>query len=595
MQNRQNIQKKQFPPELLFRGYSIYSGTMEDATSPDEICPLGRTGRDLSRKSLTSEQKKWIGYQISSRQLTARYLHENYNISLDNLYRYARKYEKGHSFYDNAGKPPLLGEFQKCEIVNFLRTSDYQVRTPEYNAKLQELAQDTARERNQAVSQVKTISPRTKKRIEDELGIKTGNAEATTNARALATADVRNAVSFAAMNTLMVPLSHPALILNVDGTQFTVGCDSKGKIQVKYVEAPNGPLKVLPQKSTESGVAYFIKYYLLMGAEGFTSDPVYILADNEMPEEEFAVYEVPGLHAHTGMCGKGYIVLCKTRCCNAAFYNWFNRSILIPFVEATRAHYDLQSDTLAWFQLDGEPKQMECYSKSELLDVLEEHNIAVGKPPASTTSTTQPCDVGNCFKAPKTSLKHINTAESPRNTHAVNRIEAVLKQHEDTYGHKLPYAHKKMAVEGLLKVQLALQNSMKRDMVCKSFAMCGIYPLSASQILNQCKTKIDTAEEERIMKSLDCLVERMKVQGELYEQDFDDFGIMTGTSGTKDKLVLYRRRSVILTNKQLYMREVEKRDKSKVAQLPKPKKNARPKKKIIELSPPAGISKLPRI
>ncbi len=97
------------------------------------------------------------------------------------------------------------------------------------------------------------------------------------------------------------------------------------------------------------------------------------------------------------------------------------------------------------------------------------------------------------------------------------------------------------------------------------------------------------------MKSLDCLVERMKVQGELYEQDFDDFGIMTGTSGTKDKLVLYRRRSVILTNKQLYMREVEKRDKSKVAQLPKPKKNARPKKKIIELSPPAGISKLPRI
>ena len=81
---------------------------------------------------------------------------------------------------------------------------------------------------------MKTLSPRTKKRIEQELEIKTGNAETTTNARALAVADIQNAVSFAAMNSLMVPLSHPAMIMNVDGTQFTVGCN-KGKVQVKYV------------------------------------------------------------------------------------------------------------------------------------------------------------------------------------------------------------------------------------------------------------------------------------------------------------------------------------------------------------------------
>lgn len=69
-------------------------------------------------------------------------------------------------------------------------------------------------------------------------------------------------------------LSHPALILNVNGSPFTVGCDSKGKIQV---DAPDGPLKVLPRKSTDSAVAYFIKYYLLMDAGSFTSNPVYIL------------------------------------------------------------------------------------------------------------------------------------------------------------------------------------------------------------------------------------------------------------------------------------------------------------------------------
>ena len=73
----------------------------------------------------------------------------------------------------------------------------------------------------------------------------------------------------------------PAMIMNVDGTQFTVGCNM-GKVQVKYVEAPDGPLKVLPQKSSDNGVAYFIKYYLLMAAEGFTSNPVYIMADDDM-------------------------------------------------------------------------------------------------------------------------------------------------------------------------------------------------------------------------------------------------------------------------------------------------------------------------
>lgn len=570
---------------------------MEEQSKEFELCPLGRTNRDLLHRTLNPIQKNWIGYKISSKELSAQDIHEAYNIPIANIYRYTELYKKGYVFYDGVGRPPCLGELQKEQLLAFLRTSDYQVSTREYDAKLQELVQQTARDRKKAESQVNTLSPRTKKRIEQELEIKTGNAETTTNARALAVADIRNAVSFAAMNSLMVPLSHPALIMNVDGTQFTVGCN-KDKVQVKYVEATDGPLKVLPQKSSGSGVAYFIKYYLLMAAEGFTSDPVYIMADDDMPEGDFAVYEVPGLHAHTGLAGKGYIVFCKTRCCNAAFYDWFNRSILVPFVEATRMHYSLPRDTLAWFQLEGEPTQIDCYSKRELLNVLEENYISVGKPPASTTATTQPCDAGNCFKAPKTSLKHINNDESPRNAHTMERIKAVLKKHEDKYGHKLSYAHKKMAVEGLIKIQLALQNSMNRDMICKSFARCGIYPYSTAQILNQCKTKIDISEEEKIFRSLDRLVEQMKDQGELFEKDFEAFDIMKGTTGAKDRLVLYRRRSVILTHKELYMREVEKREEKK-REAEKPKRSVqkpRVTKKKIELSPLSSTaSKLPRV
>lgn len=113
-------------------------------------------------------------------------------------------------------------------------------------------------------------SIRTLERYEERLGIKTGYAEETTNARAMAIADVRNSVSFAAMNSLMHDITHLSLILNADGTQFTVGYNSRKKVEVKYVGNIEGPLKIV-KKDAKSGITqYFIKYFLLMSATGCT-------------------------------------------------------------------------------------------------------------------------------------------------------------------------------------------------------------------------------------------------------------------------------------------------------------------------------------
>jgi hypothetical protein len=68
--------------------------------------------------------------------------------------------------------------------------------------------------------------------------------------------------------------------------------------------------------------------------------------------------------------------------------------------------YRLPDDANPWFQLDGEQKQIECYSDEDTLKMLTLNNVIVGKPPASTTSATQPCDVGNCFKGTKTTLRN---------------------------------------------------------------------------------------------------------------------------------------------------------------------------------------------
>ena len=38
-------------------------------------------------------------------------------------------------------------------------------------------------------------------------------------------------------------------------------------------------------------------------------------------------------------------------------------------------------------------------------------SVVVGKPPASTTKITQPCDIRHCFEGPETALRHIGDSD----------------------------------------------------------------------------------------------------------------------------------------------------------------------------------------
>ncbi len=112
----------------------------------------------------------------------------------------------------------------KQEIRDFLHQSGkYNKRTSEYTEKVHELIEKEALAKGKSTSQVQYPSRTTLGRLELEQGIYTGNTEETTDARAIAVAAVRNAVSFAAMNQFVAPLIDPHLILNADATQFTVG------------------------------------------------------------------------------------------------------------------------------------------------------------------------------------------------------------------------------------------------------------------------------------------------------------------------------------------------------------------------------------
>jgi len=132
--------------------------------------------------------------------------------------------------------------------------SRYKVRADDIEAMMNDLAGITAEKRFKLS---KTLNPKTILNYRKTLNLKVKNGETSTDARMAAVKDITNFITFAAMNHAMVETLrvNPALILNIDATQFEVG-SSKGKgIQVVVTErngVETGPLKAAPKKGEPS-------------------------------------------------------------------------------------------------------------------------------------------------------------------------------------------------------------------------------------------------------------------------------------------------------------------------------------------------------
>ena len=79
-------------------------------------------------------------------------------------------------------------------------------------------------------------------------------------------------------------------------------------------------------KSDNQGItSYFIKFFCMVNAFGNTADPVFIVADDKMNEDEIDVHTITGC---TTVKAKGYVVFCKSRAGNKQFFEWMGSSML---------------------------------------------------------------------------------------------------------------------------------------------------------------------------------------------------------------------------------------------------------------------------
>ena len=166
--------------------------------------------------------------------------------------------------------------------------------------------------------------------------------------------------SFAVMNIAMVPLGNVHLICNLDATQFAVG-DSKG-----------GRRQTAELEDCDQGgeyFSYFIKYFLYFFADGSTGPPVYVVADGSIDGNDIDVYRVPALGISTELYSVSYVVFCKSRCCNINFFLWIiNETILFEAIRSRKEVFRLLPKSMTWFQLDGEPVQIEVYEDPAMLE-----------------------------------------------------------------------------------------------------------------------------------------------------------------------------------------------------------------------------------
>jgi hypothetical protein len=206
------------------------------------------------------------------------------------------------------------------------------------------------------------------------------------------------------------------------------------------------------------------------------------------------------------------------------------------FAQKLRTAWVLTIDAPAWFQLDGEAIQIAPFKDPATVEHFGNYCIICGKPPASTTEVTQPCDCGNCFKGSKTCFKDIKDADTPLDHLMVAGLKAVIAQHYATTKNpgraeeeeeeepsckvitkkpktSMTSSHRHCVLYGLLRIQKAISKSISRSTVQDSFRLAGIYPFSLKQIMSNCKTDMNYADLNEIEGAIPALAKLIVKQG----------------------------------------------------------------------------------
>lgn len=188
-----------------------------------EPCPWGKDKVSLVSKKMDSEGKMWLAWQLIARKQTVKDLSARYKISARTLYRYKKTVSVEKKVLLADGRPKRLSlrdmkeierQVSRVQATTKIRSmkkkhgddsrgrsnSRFLMENDEFMTLVKDLSLATSVARTGlGPSQHQPLSRRSIGRLKKQLNIHTAKAEQTTEAREKAVADIRNAITFAAL------------------------------------------------------------------------------------------------------------------------------------------------------------------------------------------------------------------------------------------------------------------------------------------------------------------------------------------------------------------------------------------------------------
>jgi len=224
------------------------------------------------------------------------------------------------TFHDGGGRPCYLDEEnfnllkQTIEELNLAQKSPDQKQFRELVFKF---IKKSMTDRNTGV-EIVDISDSFVSEVRNRLGAALIKSQHKPSARIKAESDPRNTYTMSAMAHAFCEFLDGNMIFNWDATQYIVLSD-KDTYKV-FIKSEKTEGKACTDES-DGNLDTLIKLYHFHNAGGIVADPVFIIADDSMKDEEYEVHRIAGLSNKCGM-GYGYLVVTKTRAANKAFYRW---------------------------------------------------------------------------------------------------------------------------------------------------------------------------------------------------------------------------------------------------------------------------------
>ena len=383
--------------------------------------------------------------------------------------------------HDKAGRPSRIDQEGSLALCDYLKAGRRNQQAPtisEVRTKiLTEVMGSGAR---RGIANADTPSRSTLCRIWKSHGCEEGKCQMKTHARILNEGDPRNVYTMACMMWAFCAILAACMCFNWDATQFYISDDVTDT--AVYIKGDCCHIPLTRESSGCLGIS--IKYYHFHNAAGEAAPAVYIIADDSMSEEEFWVTCVVSLGSSTEVGSKGYLCFCKTRNGNDAFYEWFAKTIVVPFVQLVRGIHqeknDDGTDMRAFVMCDGEESRMRIlFQKEDIRQLLILNLIDLGKTPASCSAILQSSDVSMFFKATKQFLKNIHT-QSYKNAilerNLITAFAAYYQRNGENTRRGISPAMQSKIINGLQQIVCAIHKMLNPDIIIKGYIESGQRP-----------------------------------------------------------------------------------------------------------------------